>query len=167
MESNKVIKKGKLSISPGDIFSVPLNSGLYGFFQFIYKDNNYMGGHLIRGFRNFSDKKDAISIPSLIKPDFYTYTRIFEGMKDHGWEKLNNLPIESAFNPPVFRQTNDSYGLVKKSNNWFIWQGDFDNKKRIGELTDNYKSLPVSMILPPSAIVEWIETGSHGFKIPE
>ena len=103
MELNSEIKKGKTKISSGDIFKVPLKKGI-GYFQFLYKDENYMAGHLIRAFDCNNDK---ITLEELIKCKikFYTYTRVFEGIKNNLWEKIGHCKVEDNFEPPMFRQT--------------------------------------------------------------
>ena len=169
MVLNKILKKGKFTLLSGDIFEVPLKDNLSGYFQFLYKDDDYMAGHLIRAFDKVFSESQINNLQALIDLPikFYTYTRVFEGLKEELWKKVGHIEIEKGFEPPVFRQTNDTYATVKKSYNWFIWQHSPQNKKHIGELTNEYKKLDVSSILPPSAIVEWIEMGWHGFKRPE
>ncbi len=158
-------------MAPGDILEVPLSNGNKGYFQFIGKDIDYMAGHLIRAFEHFKPLSEN-SIPNLkaiveSKIKFHSYTRVFEGIKDGLWTIVGNVPIEKNFEYPVFRQCDDVYSLVKKSYNWYIWKEDFSKAKKIGELSEEYKSLPVSGIYPPSAIVKWIETGWNGFMEPE
>jgi hypothetical protein len=46
---------------------------------------------------------------------------------------------------------------LRKSYNWFIWQFNPENKKVIGELTQEYKELPMSGIYPTKAITVWID----------
>lgn len=166
---NKKLRKGGFTISSGDIFEVPLNNGKKGYFQFLYKDDYYMAGHVIRAFQYYIKQEQNIKVETLTNYSikFIAHTRVFQGLIDGLWNKVGNIPIESDFEQPVFRQTNDTYAKVKKSNNWFIWQFTPDNRTNIGELTDEFKNLPVSGILPPFAIVKWLETGWHGFKEPE
>ena|SRR5690242_20648045 len=155
------------SINTGDIFEVQL-SDKKRYFQFIYKDDEYMAGHLIRAFIYANGIHEKPELRELIQSnvDFYTYTRVIEGLKEGFWKRISNVPIENDFNPPAFRQTNDVYSITPKSVNWFIWKGKFSTKQLIGKLTDKYKELPVSAIYPPKAIVRWLETGNNGFKIP-
>lgn len=169
MELNKELKKGRFKISSGDIFEVVLSNGNRRYFQFLYKDDNYMAGHVIRAFTFLQENDENINLQNLALSSiqFITHTRVFEGLKDKLWNKIGNIPLENNFDFPIFRQTNDVSSQVKKSTNWFIWQYDPENRKYIGELTDEYCKLPVSSIFPPSAIVEWLETGWHGFKMPE
>ena len=169
MELNKRLRKAGFTISSGDIFEVPLKNGTKGYFQFLYKDDNYMAGHVIRAFDYFASQDEHLMLDNIVTYPikFIAHTRVFEGLKDGLWSKLGNMPLEADFQFPVFRQTNDTYALVKKSYNWFIWQYDPEKRTHIGELTDKYKHLPMSGILPSKAIVEWFETGWHGFKEPE
>ena len=51
MELNKNLKKGKFTISSGDILEVKLDNSNKRYFQFLYKDDNYMAGHVIRAFK--------------------------------------------------------------------------------------------------------------------
>ena len=169
MVLNKDLKKGKYKISSGDVFEVLLSDATKGYFQFLYKDDNYMAGHVIRAYNyKISKDKEPIAeelVSSGIK--FIAHTRVFEGLKDGLWIKSIHIPIENNFEPPVFRQTNDNYAYVKKSYNWFIWQYNPENRKVIGELTEEYKNLPMSGIFPSSAIFNWFDKGWHGFLKPE
>lgn len=169
MELNKSLRKNKFSISSGDIFEVKLENSDKRFFQFLYKDDNYMSGHVIRAFVYTLAGNVELNINDLssCQVDFITHTRVFEGLKDELWAKIGNLPLEQDFEPPIFRQTNDVYSMVKKSHNWFIWQYNPENRKYIGNLTEKYEKLPFSSILPPIAIIEWLNTGWHGFMRPE
>lgn len=171
MLSAETLKKSRIKLAPGDILEVPLSDGNKGYFQFIGKDDDYMAGHLIRAFEYLKSSSQAFS-PSLkeiveSKIKFHSYTRVFEGIKDGLWTIVGNIPIEKNFEYTMFRQCQDVYSMVKKSYNWYIWKEDFSKAKKIGELSEEYKNLPVSSIYPPSAIVKWIETGWHGFMQPE
>lgn len=92
---------------------------------------------------------------------------MIEGFKEGFWTKIGNIPIEDNFDPPVFRQTNDAASSTGKSEKWFIWKKQFANRRFIGALTDEYRSLPISSIFPPQAIVRWLEMGDTGFKMPD
>jgi hypothetical protein len=107
-----------MKLNPGDIFEVKLNKGKR-YFQFLYKDDEYMAGHLIRAFTFLSKVEEQPGLDDIIKSpiDFYTYTRVIEGTKKKLWERIGNRKIEDNFTPPVFRQTNDVFSLVPKSEN--------------------------------------------------
>lgn len=171
MVSKETLKKNRVKLVPGDVLEVTLNNGDQGYFQFIGKDDDYLGGHLIRAFEYFksSSAKSSPNVKDIVGSaiKFYPYTRVFEGIKEGLWTIVGNVPIENNFEYPMFRQTSDVYSVVKKSYNWFIWKEDFNKATKIGELTEAYKDLPISSIYPPSAIVKWIETGWHGFMKPE
>jgi hypothetical protein len=158
----------KVTIAPGDIIEVELKNRKK-YFQFIYKDDEYMAGHLIRAFEYEVKPNEKPDMVKILKSPiaFYTYTRVVEGVKDGLWKKVANNPIEQNFEPPTFRQTNDVFSITPKSSKWFIWKKNFANKKMIGELTDEYKKLPISSIYPPVAIVKWLDTGTNGFKTPD
>lgn len=158
----------KKNLKPGDIIQVELNEKKR-YFQFIYEDEEYMAGHLIRAFQyeiSANQKPDIIAIVNS-PVEFYSYTRVLEGIKGGFWNHIGNSPIEIDFVPPTFRQTNDVASSTPKSKNWFIWKKQFSRKQFVGELTEEYKKLPVSSVFPPKAIVRWLETGAHGFATPE
>lgn len=166
---NDQLNKGRFTISGGDIFEVPLKNGFRMYFQFIYKDDSYLAGHLIRGFEYKAAKDDSFSLHDITRHGikFYTHTRVFEGLKEGFWTKLGNVPIEADFDPPTFVTTADTIAYVKKSFEWYIWKGDFTKAKKLGALPEKYKDFPISALFPPSDIVEWFENGWHGFRQPE
>jgi len=159
MELTGEINNGKIILRSGDVFQSDLKRGRKGYFQFLYKDDSYMAGHLIRAFaftsKGYSALGDIVGSPIA----FYGFTRVFEGLKEGYWRKLGNVPVERTFVPPMFKCTKDTRFYVKKSYDWYIWKGDFDRAVRIGEMTDEYKDLPYSTLVPPEDIVEWLEAG--------
>lgn len=159
MELNNVVKKGKVALKSGDIFQSNLCGDKKGYFQFLYKDDSYLAGHLIRAF-SFT-QKDFKTLDEIVNNPiaFYGFTRVFEGLKEGYWIKLGNVPVESTFEPPMFIATKDTRYYVQKSYNWYIWKGDFANGMKIGEMTEEYKDLPYSTLVPPIDIVEWLEAG--------
>jgi len=161
MVLNNEIKKGKVVIKSGDIFQSNLSGNRKGYFQFLYKDDSYLAGHLIRAF-SFT-QKDYKALDEIVDNPiaFYGFTRVFEGLKEGYWIRLGNIPIESTFEPPMFKTTIDTRYYVQKSYNWHIWKGDFAKALKIGEMTDEYRYLPDSVIVSPESIVEWLEAGKQ------
>lgn len=161
MVINNEIKKGRVTIRSGDIFEADLNGGKKRYFQFLYKDDSFLAGHLIRA---FSFKKTAFSsLDEIVRSKiiFYGFTRVFEGLKEGYWIKIGNVPVEDTFEPPTFKITSDTNYYVQKSYDWYIWKGDFSSAIKIGELTDKYKDLPNSVVVSPKSIVEWLEAGKQ------
>lgn len=161
MVLNKEIKKGKVVLKSGDIFQSNLGGDKKGYFQFLYKDENYLAGHLIRAFS--FNQKDYKTLDEIVNNPiaFYGFTRVFEGLKEGYWIRLGNIPIESTFEPPMFKATKDTRHYVQKSFDWYIWKGDFRNAKKIGEMTDEYRGLPFSSVVSPESIIEWLEAGKQ------
>ena len=159
MVLNNEIKKGQVVIKSGDIFQSDLSGDKKVYFQFLYKDDSYLAGHLIRAF-SFT-QKDYKTLDEIVNNPiaFYGFTRVFEGLKEGYWIKLGNNPIERTFEPPMFKTTIDTRHYVQKSYNWHIWKGDFAKAVKIGEMTDEYRGLPDSVIVSPESIVEWLEAG--------
>ena len=150
---------GRLVLKSGDVFQSDLSKNRRGYFQFLYKDDSYLAGHLIRGFsftgKIYESLEEIVSSPIA----FFGFTRVFEGLKEGYWIRLGNVPVEKTFEPPMFRCTGDTRFYVEKSYDWYIWKGDFDDAVKIGELTDEYKDLPYSTIIPPGDVIEWLEAG--------
>jgi len=161
MVLNNEIKKGKVALKSGDIFQSNLSGEKKGYFQFLYKDDSYLAGHLIRAF-SFT-QKDYKTLDEIVNNPiaFYGFTRVFEGLKEGYWIRLGNIPIESTFEPPMFKTTIDTRYYVQKSYNWHIWKGDFANAIKIGEMTDEYRDLPDSVVVSPESILEWLEAGKQ------
>ncbi|MBE0551021.1 MAG: hypothetical protein IH619_01395, partial [Ignavibacterium sp.] len=91
---------------------------------------------------------------------------IKQGTKRNIWQKVGNQTIEHQFEPPYFRETIDNYSEVKKSNKWKKFRSGSTQRWHIGELDEETRKLPTAGVLPPEAIVKWIETGWHGFLEP-
>ncbi len=166
---NDQLKKGGVKISSGDIFEVSAG-GYKGYFQFLYKNDSFLNGHLVRGFKVKIRDDEFLTLEQILSKGtlFYGFTRVFEGLKEGFWTKIGNVEIESTFETPVFRITNDTSAYVSKSYDWYIWKHDFDKAKKIGALSAEYKSLPFSAIVPPERIVSWIENGRQEFSyLPE
>lgn len=161
MVLNNEIKKGKVALKSGDIFLSNLSEDKKGYFQFLYKDDSYLAGHLIRAFSY--TQKDYKNLEEIVKNPiaFYGFTRLFEGLKEGFWIRLGNVPIERNFEPPTFKTTIDTGQYIQKSYNWYVWKGNFAKAVKIGEMTDEYRDLPDSVIVSPKSIVEWLEAGKQ------
>jgi hypothetical protein len=160
MELNNIIKKGRVTITSGDVFEVTLPNDGKGYIQFLYKDDSFLAGHLVRGFSVLDIEQSDINENVL----FYGYTRIFEGIKEGFWSKIGNVEIEPYFEPPTFKITIDTKAYVSKSKNWYVWKGDFNKAFKIGEMTDEYKNLPFSAIVSPETIIEWLKNRKADFS---
>lgn len=160
------IKKGKRVIESGDLFEVHLQNDRKGYFQFLYKDDSFLAGHLIRAFlfegtslQEFNG--DDVTCSGVM---FFGFTRIFEGIQEGLWSKVGNSKLEANFEPPLFRITRDTNAYVERSLDWYVWRGDFAKATKIGALTEEYQNLPFSAIVSPSTVVEWFELGRQHFR---
>ena len=157
----------RIKVKSGDVFEVPLKqSGRKAFLQYIFQDSEYLGGHLIRAFYAAEEEPDLRQIVNS-KIIFYAYTRLTQGIDIGLWSRTGNVPIESNFDAPIFRQTPDTIAYVKKSFKWNIFKAGSPNRKHLGELTDEYKHLPIAAVFAPVNIVLWLEEGKYPFKEPE
>jgi hypothetical protein len=158
----------RIKVKPGDIFEVYLGVQK-ACMQYVFQDLDYLGGHLIRTFNYHVPQAQQIQISAAINSgvQFYAYTRLTQGLDEAAWTRIGNVPIESDFDAPMFRQTPDVYSLVKKSSKWNIFKAGTSERIHIGELTEQLKGLPKAGVKPPSAIVQQIKTGWDGFLEPE
>lgn len=157
----------KIKVKPGDIFEVPLKQReRKAFLQYIFQDSEYLGGHLVRAFYAEGVKSDLRQIVDS-EIIFYAYTRLTQGIDLGLWNRIGNIPIERNFDPPVFRQTPDTIAYVQKSFKWNIFKAGSPDRKHLGELTDEYKHLPMAAVFAPVNIVLWLEEGKYPFKVPE
>jgi hypothetical protein len=158
----------KIKVKGGDIFEVPMEDKK-AYFQYVFQDIEFLGGHLLRVFDYEISKDKEAWIEDIVKAKvrFYAYTRLTQGIEENLWHKVGNFPIEQNFEPPLFRQTPDVYSVTKKSYRWNIFKAGTPERAQIGEVTDEYKDLPVAGVKPPSAIVQQIKTGWDGFLRPE
>jgi hypothetical protein len=156
----------KVKVKPGDIFEVQLKGRRKAYLQYLFQDSEYLGGHLVRAFYDeteSSDLKQIVTGPIA----FYSYTRLTQGIDLSLWHRIGNVPVEKTFDPPFFRQTPDTIAYVQKSYKWNIFRAGSSQRKKVGELTDEYKRLPVAAVFAPVNIVRWLEEGKYPFKEPE
>lgn len=158
----------RIKVKPGDIFEVYLDAKK-ACIQYVFQDMEYLGGHLIRAFNYEGSRDQEIKLDDVIESGvkFYAYTRLTQGIEENLWSRIGNVPIESNFDAPMFRQTPDIYSMVKKSSKWNMFKAGTAERIHIGEVNNKYKDLPVAGVKPPSAIVQQIKTGSDGFLRPE
>ncbi len=153
-------------LKPGDVFEVKIK-GKKHYFQYLTNDSNCLNGNVIRCFDIKIDIEQPFDINSLIntKVSFFDHTLINLGIKLKFWEKVGNLPLPKDFKMPFFRSTPDSGARVEKSYKWYIWEPSGE-EIFIGELKQEYASLPYAAVSPPLVLVEQIETGIDKFKRP-
>ncbi len=170
MELSRSIKKGKLIIESGDLFEVALRGDKKGYIQFLYKNDSFLAGHLIRAFSLRKDQLGESNLDHVVASQilFFGFTRIFEGIKEGYWKKVGNKKVELNFESPTFRITKDTKAYVERSLEWYIWKENFLEARKIGALSEEYKGLPFSAIVSPQTIVEWLEAGKQTFAyLPE
>ena len=159
MVVNDEIRQGKVILRSGDVFQSDLKRGRKGYFQFLYQDDSFLSGHLIRAFsftrRTYSSLEEIVNGPVA----FFGFTFLFEGLKERYWTRIGSIPVERTFEPPMFKTTDDTKYYVQKSYDWHIWKGNFADAIRIGEMTDEYRDLPDSVLVTPETLVEWLEAG--------
>jgi hypothetical protein len=160
----------KNSLQPGDIFELKTSRGTFAYFQFILEDREYLGGHLVRCFDHEGESSQKLDLLALVKGKirFYAYTRVTQGIDMGLWTRKGNIPIETSFVPPSFREPTAGYhleseGSKKEPKEWRVFQAGSAKTTYVGELTGDHKELPEAGVLPPTAIIEWIETGKHAF----
>lgn len=156
-----------MRLKAGDIFEVYLSNNKKQFFQFVFKNMNELGGEMIRAFDLEVNKEEIIDVKTIISHPikFYTHTMVGFGVKQSYWNRVGNVPIETDFVEPTFRGTDDVYSAVKKSNRWYLKTAG--KVTQIGELKEEYKTLPKVGITPCHAVIKQLETGWDGFMVPE
>ena len=169
MELNKNLRKWGYKISSGDVFEVPLNNNRKGYFQFLFKDDFHLAGHLIRAFDLIVENTINPELIDIISSNvkFHSNTRVLQGLRDKLWNKIGNVELPADFEKPYLKYTTDNCMGIEVSENWTIVQAGTDFRKFIGKLDNVTRKLDDSGVFPPFAIVQWLETGWHGFKKPE
>jgi hypothetical protein len=157
----------KLSIKPGDVFeTVVENKKRY--LQYLINDDNCLNANVIRVFKYVGELNDHVDLQRIVQSsvDFFCHSYMKGGVSMNVWKKIGNAPLPKDFELPTFRQTNEVASVVSKSYQWFIWKVG-EQRRRIGELTDEYRALPVAGVTHPLDINKRIQTGINGFKYPE
>ncbi len=154
--------KGKrIVLKEGDVFEARVKDR-YHYFQFIYADRNYLGGELVRLFNyNSAEPMIVFDFDLLwcfgVKCHYHTMVRY--GAREGFWQRVGKQLIESDFEPPTFRATNQYKAL--KATDWRLLKAS--ECTFIGEIHDELRKLPISSIRQPHRLIEIIELGYDSF----
>lgn len=154
-------------LKEGDVFEVSID-GTKQFIQYLATDKSCLNGQVIRAFDYTVNLNDSYQLSELVKRPikFYTHTMLQAGVKLGVWKKIGNVSLESDFNLPFFRHTEDVRDpKIKKSNMWYIWQVN-GLTIDIGQLTDDHAHLSVGGLTHPLDIVKRLKTGEDVLEYP-
>lgn len=149
--------KNKNKLLSGDIFEVQLPD-LKVYFQFVFKDLEYMSSDMIRIFEYQIKITEILNPVSLIKSKIflYSYTRVNQGINEGYWSKVENIQIEKKIERPTFRQL-DILQSSDTNKVWYIWKESFKDRKYVTQLSETQKKLPESIVYAPINLIKVLE----------
>ena len=158
----------RVIVKKGDLFKLQVKHG-FKVFQFMLEDKSCLDGDVIRVFKKKFSNEEEIKAEVLIDSDimFYAHTSVRAGVKQAVWSKVKgmNIPYDED-DIPMFRTTSDGYAEVKTSYKWYVWKVN-QERKFLGQLTDEYRGCPFGALYHPVDIGDWVKTGINDFNFPE
>ena len=158
----------------GDIFSLILDNGNKKYFQYIANDLTQLNSDVIRSFKKEYSKDERPDFKELLSGeiDFHAHTPINIGVKQNLYIQEGKHEVYPDIKNILFRDTNDAgHGPGKPqifiSEDWFVWEINDKNFKKIGKLTGENRKAEIGIVIPPFAIVERMKTGKFNFVYPD
>lgn len=159
------MNKKRIRVTPGDIFEVILADDLKGYFQFIRKNPNVMGGDMIAVFNLKLGISDVPEVSGILASGVHSifHTDVYSGHKYDKWHRIRKAPIVDEFRGLKMRWNPDApipHGKdeVQKSNNWHIILGSGE-EVFIGEQSEEMKEMLFASIKNPNLIIKSIRAG--------
>jgi hypothetical protein len=139
----------------GDVVEIPTAKGL-AYAQYSHKKEQW--GSLLRILPGtFGNRPEDLAAVVRQKELFVTFFPLGAAVSRGIFEIVGNEPVpEAARAFPLFRAAGfvDRQGRV---HGWYLWDGD--REWRIGELSDEQRSLPIRSVWNDTALIEAIEEG--------
>lgn len=154
------MKRIKLVI--GDIFEVPLEANLKGYFQFIAIDENQLRSDVIRVFSRRFLQPDTPDLEELVNGtvDFYSHCVIRVGLKHRLWEKAGRSDDIGPVNV-IFRSTKDfGRDWIKVSERWEVWKIG-QPRQFVGKLPNSLQQAEYGTVFPPADIIYRMKHGRY------
>lgn len=155
-------------VGVGDVFAVPLEQGVLGFFQYIAHDSTQLSSHVVRAFKERKRADETVDAKEIVSDEIHFHAHVFlsVGIKLSFWSKLSLADVVGGENV-LFRDSTD-YGKSKDkvSNNWFVWAvgGPHDP---VGPLRGSDRSAEIGIVVPPDSLVYRMKNGIYDFYYPE
>lgn len=155
-------------IAVGDVFSVPLDENVFGFFQYIARDASQLNSHVVRVFKERSDDGALADVSQLVNGavDFHAHVFLNVGLKLHFWRKFSRATVVGGTDI-MFRNSSD-YGKskAKVSTDWFVWRID-GPYVQVGALSDDFRDAEIGIVVPPGSLVYRMNHGAYDLYYPE
>jgi hypothetical protein len=150
----------KSTITIGDVYRIGLPDGRSAYSQVLHFHQDY--GYLVRVLNLISN--EYVSVPelthvcNLFPPVF---VNLVGGIKGGLWKKVGNMPLSDCTFPTFRSSVATTHG---EHNNWWLWDGG--ERRFIGKLPEELRSLEVELIWSHEILAERITTGdNHWSKV--
>jgi hypothetical protein len=147
-------------IKPGDCFAIPLPDGRHAYCKYMFWNDDF--GYLIRVFDTVTEAGLPIASDADLQSAGEMFPPVFVGLKaairNQRWKFIGNLPV-TEFRFPVFRAT--SATKPGQYDNWWLWDGQ--ERRFIGKLPTELRSLEIEQIWGYELLEERIATGKNPF----
>lgn len=155
-------------LAVGDVFEVPLDASVVGFFQYIARDSSQLNSHVVRVFKQRRRESEIFDVSHIMHGgiDFHAHVFLSVGVKQKFWRKVASADVAGEVDV-LFRNSGD-YGKSKHetSSNWFIWRIDGPYMK-VDALSGPYRNAEVGIVVPPDSLVYRMKNGVYDFFYPE
>lgn len=157
----------KIRPTVGDVFSVELESGQTGFFQYIADDSTQLNSNVIRVFLDKQSRTQLPKVESIVLGEVHFVAHVFlrVGLKFGAWERIGNSHITGGLDT-LFRDSDD-YGnpQIDFSDRWYIWNIG-ERQRFVGKLSFEYQHAEIGVVVSPEQINLRMSAGSYSFKYP-
>jgi hypothetical protein len=151
----------------GDVFSVPIGSGIKKYIQYVADDLTQLNSPVIRAFRDSYPLDASPDLLDVVRGnvDFYAHVVLKWGIQMKLWERAGNVPFTGEL-AALFRDSDD-YGnpAVKVSHHWRVWKAGEDDQY-IGKLEGDYRMAEIGVVVNPPSVVTRLRTGKYDFAYP-
>lgn len=154
------MKRKKTTII-GDVFSVKVDERHQKFFQYVINDMTMLNSSVIRVFKETYPLETPAILPNVVKGEveFYAHTILRAGLDNGCWTLEGNCPDIGKAADIKFRIWHPDDELPDVNMwRWSVWKVN-QNMKRIGRLTEKYRTIDIGSVLNPWTIAARIRTG--------
>jgi len=150
----------------GDIFEVPLNDNIRGYFQYIGVDESELSSYVIKVFKKRYQIKEVLELEDIVKDEVQFYARVIIqlGEKMNLWHKVGRIKDIRDTDSIFFRVPNrpKNYISGESVSSWKLWQMN-ERAVEVDNSSSELQSAYIGAIVSPVDIVDRMQTGEYKF----